>query len=202
MNGKGKVNEEIILARWIEEENIREFTIADYYELLGKEDKESLANFVYFRLYGRYIKPFDFEGDLYIQQYKNGFAIMANCCLLIETLQSFKKGWEDTKNKSEKAFKEFLDEEKGFVEFRKINFYKDIRCGILHQGEVTGGYKIRRDRKLFDKSTKTINSVLFANELNQSLKDYKASLKNADWESELWSNFRQKMKAVISNCEE
>ena len=64
---------------------------------------------------------------------------MANCCLLIETLQSFKNGWEDSGNKSALAFRQFLSTEKNFEVFlnKEQEFYANVRCGILHQGETT-----------------------------------------------------------------
>ena len=68
-------------------------------------NKDRLVEFIFDRLYGRYIKPFEFNNSNYKTEYKNGFTIMANCCLLIETFASFReKVFKDTKGKSEKCF--------------------------------------------------------------------------------------------------
>lgn len=149
-------------------------------------------------MYTRDIKPFEYKNGEYEKQYKNGFAIMANCCLLIETLESFKNGWKDTKGKSKKAFTKFFERETDFKSFRSIKFYKHVRCGILHQGEVTGGFKIIRECELL--KDKTINSVEFLNKIKGSLENYKEQLEYKEWDSQLWGNFREKMNAVIKNC--
>ena len=61
---------------------------------------------------------------------------MAIDCLLIETLQSFRDGLTNTKNKSKKMFERFLTSSESFREhFSKdeaVSFYYDFRCGILH----------------------------------------------------------------------
>jgi hypothetical protein len=129
--------------------------------------------------------------------------------LLIETLQSFKNGWEDSQGKSMEAFTQFLSTETKFAKVfkskkQKEGFYKNIRCGILHQGETTGGWTINRNRKgknLFDNSTFEVNSIVFAIELEASLKNYSEKLKTEKWDSETWDNFRTKMRKIISNCE-
>ena len=67
-----------------------------------------------------------------------GFAIMALCCLLIETLQSFREGGGTTKDRFEKflgrpSFKgEFEDNEVA------AGFYTGVRNGILHDAETRG----------------------------------------------------------------
>ena len=204
----------IELAKWIDENGEKKtVTIQNYLELVNQKDakKDEIADFIYQRLFTRYLKPFLYESDDFNSQYKNGFSIMANCCLLIETLQSFKNGWGDSDKKSGQAFQQFLQEESNFSDFTNgINLFKDIRCGILHQGETSGGWKINRGNKkgskkllkpLIDKTTKEINSIAFAKELDNSLKNYSDKLKNAEWDSETWDNFRTKMRRIIKNCQ-
>jgi len=110
-----------------------------------KEDKEKIANLIHDRLYRRYLKPFDFDDDTYKKEYKNSFSIMANNCLLIETLESFYRGWENSQNKSQEAFINFFKRDKNFSEFASDDiptlFYKNIRCGILHQVKLLEGGK-------------------------------------------------------------
>lgn len=193
----------IELARYYDDKGYRVLvTIKNYLEFVDGQNRDEISSFVYQRLYSRYLKPFNYNSNEYKEQYKNGFSIMANCCLLIETIQSFKNGWEDSDRKSWKAFKQFLSTDKNFVELKKEGqaFYDHVRCGILHQGETTGGWLINREgNKLFDEETLTINATEFAKRLEKSLREYSMQLKAEKWDSELWDNFRTKMRKVISN---
>ena len=130
--------------------------------------------------------------------------MMANLCLLIETLQSFKNGWGDSNRKSEKAFKQFFNNNIYFEELKQKGsvIYKNVRCGILHQGETTGGWKVTREgKKLYDDDTNTIDAVKFAEGMVSSLNDYREDLIKSEWDSEIWDNFRTKMRKVIHNCQ-
>lgn len=40
-------------------------------------------------------------------------------------------------------------------------FFTDIRCGILHQAETRGGWKIQRKGTLLDDHNKTMNATVF-----------------------------------------
>jgi len=147
-----------ILATWFDGTNDKNVTTDDYLTYVNNQDKDAIANFIYYRLYIRYINPFQYNDKRFINKYKNGFSIMANCCLLIETLQSFKNGWEDSKGKSKNAFKQFFKQEQDFIDFRNIaeDFHTNVRCGILHQGETKGGWKIKRGGLLYDSTHYTI----------------------------------------------
>lgn len=194
----------ILLAKYIDSEGeTQQVSIDDYLEFVNNKDKTAIANFIYHRLYSRYLKPFQFPNSNYQQQYKNSFAIMANCCLLIETLQSFKSGWKTTNRKSEQAFKDFFLSEPNFSIFRtrETAFYKNIRCGILHQGETTGGWVLNRSEKnLFNSTTLSVDSITFAREVEKSLSRYIGILKTEDWNSDTWKLCRIKINAIISNC--
>ena len=169
--------------------------------------KKKLANFVYQRLYTRYLKPFTF-GDkesctIFKREYKNGFSMMANYCLLIEALQSFKKGLKDSKRNSKKLFQDFFQQNENLSQFQSIDFYHNVRCGILHQGETTGGIKItRKGKQLWDANTKTIDAVLFGEEMGKILCKYKEELEAAPPNSKIWGKCKNKIKFIISNCKE
>lgn len=150
-----KTQDHILL--FIGENPERHVTISAYEKLRDGEKREEIADFVYERHYRRYLKPFEFDDDNYKKEYKNGFSIMANCCLLIETIESFYRGWPQSRN--ELNFLKFFSRDSGFKEFSTddipTQFYKHIRCGILHQGETTGGWTINREKsKLLDKGKK------------------------------------------------
>jgi hypothetical protein len=70
----------------------------------------------------------------------------------------------------------------------------------MHQGESTGGWRIRRDLDaLFDAENLTIDATRFLDALERCLSDYCAALKKADWNAEVWKHFRKKMKGVCAN---
>jgi hypothetical protein len=130
---------------------------------------------------------------------------MAISCLMIESLESFVQGWENTNSKSEAAFCYFFDSHSQFNTFRGhfAQFYKNVRCGILHQAETTSGWKITRKKTapLFDAtSSLTINANLFLQNLRAVLDGFCDELKTSDWNSTEWKNVRKKMKALCHNC--
>jgi len=91
------LTEEVELARYYDEnkKEVVPITITDYNKFIVDKYKEKIADFIY----NRYIKPFEYDDATYREQYKNSFSMMANYCLLIETLQSFKNGWGDSNRK-------------------------------------------------------------------------------------------------------
>ena len=140
----------IELARYYDDEKdcIVAITISDYTDLINNKDKNGISDFIYNRLFSRYLKPYSYNNCEYQRKYKNGFSMMANLCLLIETLQSFKNGWGDSDRRSKKAFQQFFNDNAHFSEVNSeaVSIYKNVRCGILHQGETTGGWKVSRRR--------------------------------------------------------
>lgn len=192
----------IVLAT-IREKNIKiDITIEDYYGLIKEKNKPKIAEMVYYRFFDRYIQPFSYPERKYKDNYKHGFAMMASCCLMIEALESFYQGLESTKRKKgEDIFKSFFTRHKSKFNFNTSFFYNNVRCGILHQAETTGGILISRDGKLYDEKTKSINATLFMQTLKKILEEYKAELEQSEWDSEIWDNLRTKMRHIIRHCE-
>ncbi|MBP7556664.1 MAG: hypothetical protein KA821_10390 [Chitinophagaceae bacterium] len=198
----------------------KSITVKDCNEFLKKKDKKQLANFIYERLYGRYLKPFDYPAKDYILGYKNGFSLMASCCLLIETYVSFKeKGFRNTSGQSGKTFGCFFTTESRFQALatggRKLDgtiaskkdgglpndFYENVRCGILHNAETKSGWTITRNQSAayFDPATKKINATKFANRLKFVLSDYKNKLLRADFDNdEIWLSFKNRLDDLIN----
>jgi len=199
-----KIDTTILLAQYYDSKGIiHAISIADYLGMVNIKDKEAIADFLYNRLHARYLKPFFFNDNLFNEQYKNGFSIMANCCMLIETLESFKQGLGDSNRKSKQLFNDFLANDLNFSVFqsRETEFYFSIRCGILHQGETTNGWIIsRKGTVLFDPIKLKVNAVIFMQNLEESLKDYCLSLVQSDWSDLIWQNFLKKMSVSIANC--
>jgi len=182
----------------------RHVTVKDCKAWLSEGDtgRYKLAAFIRQRLRERYIEPV-----LCLEpEEKNGFSIMAVSCLLIETLETFRQGWPSSDGKSALAFCYFLDREARFSDFRGHfrAFYKHVRCGILHQGETTGGWKITRKvgEPLFDMRTHTVHATKFHDLLADVIDSYRDELKAQPLTSETcWKNFNRKLKATMENCE-
>jgi hypothetical protein len=174
-------------------------TIADYRRMEKHKDRQGISALIELRLRERYVDPLERSPA------KNGFASMALACLLIETLQSFREGRPDTRNRSRKMFQRHFNENTRLIDFAPVSsrFYWDVRCGLLHQGEARNGWTIVRfrDERLFDRNRKRIHATRFLRRVHLSLCDYCLDLVSAEWNSELWEKCRQKMFAIISNCE-
>ena len=169
-------------------------TVARYLSLQDAKDREAIADFVVERFEERYLVPVGADSKT-----KNGFTIMAVSCLMIESLESFRRGWKNTRSKSELAFFSHWD---AFTEFRPVSgeFYKHVRCGILHQAETTGGWRIIREGPI--RVGTTVNATRFATSLRHVLRNYASSLRAQDWDSETWRAFRKKMDAICQNTKE
>lgn len=170
-------------------------TVSRYRRLEKEMNRDEIVNFIRERFTERYIDPL--RSDT-----KHGFCTMAISCLMIEAIESFWRGWSDSRGKSELAFCSFFARSNQFIAFRPIaqEFYKHIRCGILHQAETTGGWRIRRTGVLFNQTDKTINATQFHNKLEKCLDEYCQALRTASWDEEVWKNLRKKMNAICKNC--
>jgi hypothetical protein len=143
--------------------------------------------------------------DAIKEQKYSGFAVLALDSLLLETLQQFRKGWDETPTPIENAFVSFL-RETSFREFFTTHeiaryFYKLIRNGLLHQGQVKGSSRVLRgeDVPLVKWANAgrglEINRDKFHQELVNVYKDYLTQLKDAS-NTELRQNFRMKMNYI------
>ena len=105
----------------------------------------------------------------------------------------------DTKDHSKALFRDFFSKHDTPLKIFANNgdwFYKDIRCGILHQGEARAGWRILRSGPLLDEKAKTINATKFLHELQKAVEAYSELLKN----DKFWILFKKKMEAVCDNC--
>jgi len=83
----------------------------------------------------------------------------------------------------------------------KCQFYKHIRCGILHQAETTGGYSVVRDGPLFDPGKGSVNANKFLKALNSCLDKYLTELQANHVTSERWKAAVKKAKCICDNFE-
>ena len=173
------------------------FTVRAYKQARDRTppDRAAIADAILARFLDRYIEP--------VRAKKRGFTIMAVSCLMIEALESFVQGWESSDGRSKASFCFFFDEFDAFKDFRghARDFYKHVRCGILHQAESTGGWRIRRDtRLLFDPIARTVNAERFLDALQAVLEKFCRDLKGLPWNDQQWKNVRKKMEALVRNC--
>lgn len=181
------------------------FRISQYQAALadGENGRTDIANAIHQRFSERYLNPITAPPP----EQKHGFAMMAVACLMIEALQSFRRGWLDTskRGRAEQAFCSFFDEHDAFSAFRghARDFYKGVRCGLLHQAETTDGWRIRRDQSQLltvTTSGRIIDAKRFTDALRGALDRYRDDLKAASWNDDLWRCLKRKMKQVCVNC--
>jgi hypothetical protein len=65
-------------------------SVADYNRAVGKEDRNAIAEAIRRRFTERDISPVSES------KAKHGFTIIAICCLMIESLESFRQGWKSS----------------------------------------------------------------------------------------------------------
>ncbi len=162
----------------------------------GVHSKTEIVKLIRHRFENRYLK--------HIKSVDSGFLIMAVSCFVIETLQSFREGVPDTNGMGPRMFKNFFNNEQdNFPDFNEgisVEFYKHIRCGILHQSETTNGWRVLRKGKLLDETEFSLNAELFLESLNKSVNKYLNELANSDFNSNLWKNAFIKLKDICENC--
>lgn len=172
------------------------FSVADYRAAVATQDFGRLSQFLKQRFTERYLKP------AFPESGRNGFTIMAVCCLMIESLEVFRNGPHAMKlKKDHEAFQGFFAHHVGFEALVPLarDFYGHVRCGILHNAQTTGSWRIRRDRSpLFDSTTLTIEAERFHSAVSAALTRYCQDLEAAPWDAPLWVNFRETMDSMCS----
>jgi hypothetical protein len=165
------------------------------------------------RIEGRFLEPIrqllKSEEDRPPKDRKYGFSIMAILCLLIETLQSFIEGKGHTQGKSKEMFIRFFTEDEPFKTKMKVTpevatkIFYEIRCGILHQAEITGGSRLRCVGPTIKEvnGKLIINRTKFANGVGQAFELYVRSLReDTERGRMLRSNLEKKFAQVVANC--
>ena len=107
---------------------------------------EHAANILEDRLNGRFLR---FATNLLTDEF-SGFAVLAIDCLLIETIEQFRKGITNGRGRSKALVTAFLSDghfQPDFTTGARDAFYKDIRCGLLHQAEAKRLWLVRREQE-------------------------------------------------------
>jgi hypothetical protein len=173
-----------------------DFSVAQYRRAVKDKNAKRLVSFVENRFLERYIKPVSGES-------RHGFAIIAICCLMIESLVSFRRGWNSSEENGDKVFADFFRTHEPFNGLAPVanRFYGHVRNGLLHQAETTGGWRIRRDGgPLFDPESKTIEADRFRDAVEEALRKYCDELRDNTWDSDVWKGFRRKVDAICRNA--
>ncbi len=101
------------------------------------------------------------------------------------------------KGAGEAIFKNFFKEQKEF--FPKVDgkeFYKSIRCGLLHQALTKNNWRIRKNcATLCDPNGQEIDRDLFAEALIRTFAAYLTELrsKSKSWSDDLWQKAARKI---------
>lgn len=178
-----------------------EITVRRYADMHANTDRSGIASLIRRRFEERFLHP------ILDNPKRHGFAMMAICCLMVETLESFRNGWKNTseKGKSEAAFCGFFQAHDEFKQLRPVahEFYRAVRCGILHQAESTHGWRVDREPGLFEEKggTRWLSAFEFGQRLKVVLNRYHDELSASEWNSALWVNARRKLQAICRNCE-
>lgn len=191
-------------------------------KLLTSKDTCELVEFLRERHEERYFQPLRLMGNAAGNEAGYGFAMMSLCCLLIETFQCYREGcpttsgkeWKDlleverkesippgysltrvTREAAEAIFWNFFKEQKEF--FPKVDgkeFYKNIRCGLLHQALTKNNWTINKTcATVCDPNKQEINRDLFAEALIRSFAAYLTELRSQSWGDTLWKNAATKI---------
>jgi hypothetical protein len=147
-----------------------------------EEDWEKAVEIFLDRIQTRYIEHI----DRIIGHHTSGFAVLALDCTLIETLEQFRRGKRKTPfKKGEAYFVAFLTGtsfRKHFGEDSAKMFYKQIRCGLLHQTEAQES-QVKRNSKLpmiaYTKGRNglIVNAKPFHQEVKEVIRQYAGELR-------------------------
>ncbi len=171
-------------------------TVRQYRNYKNQGDRGKIADLIYERFYERYIEPFTNNPS------KHGFSMMAVACLMIESFFCFQKGRKKTGEAGGVVFATFFSSSNNLNVFAGYGdqFYTNVRCGILHQGETYDGWLIVRTGALFQPSTKTINATKFHKALEKELRSYTDRLRNESFRGTAWRAAIRKLDHICVNC--
>jgi hypothetical protein len=170
-------------------------TIGKLKELLAHHDTKALAEEIYQRFMERFLIPLKSVPS----SHAHGFFTIANCCLLIEAIERYRRGMKDERRgEKEDLYASFF---KNYPQFKisqeqAKDLYHTLRSGVLHLGE-TKGWLIHRKGPIIDFKDKTINATRFRKTLEGSLRDYRDKLKRRNWDSRDWKNVANRLNGYF-----
>ena len=100
------------------------------------------------------------------------------------------------KGGSKKVFEDFFDDDtnkKYFPDVKGIDFYHKIRCGLLHQAQTKGKWRLVRTGKFWDADRMSINRDEFSERLRECFDGYLRQLDECAWDDPVWKSARKKI---------
>ncbi len=177
------------------------YTAGDWQRLNVSSPKDwmTAADIVRDRLNGRFLQ----FANHCLESEHSEFVVLAIDCLLVETIQQFKDGVTNGHGQSKKLVTRFLKGSRFAQDFdhkAREAFYRDIRCGLLHQAEAKGKWVVRRAQPSMlqvvkDGQVYIIDIKRFHAGVEDSLKDYLACIRKPA-SSLLRSNLWKKMNHI------
>jgi hypothetical protein len=191
---------------------------------LNAGQKDLLVSMIQQRYQERFLEPFRTLRSAKDHVRGYGFAIMALCSLLIESLQSYRYGLPTTHEGEYASLASFspppeydipkAERKSGtqvFVDFFSFaahqvlfpgvdgkTYYSVIRNGLLHQAQTKGGWKIRIGQThLWNEPHKSVDRNKFADALTCAFNQYLEELNRAAWDDDIWRKARRKLWWLI-----
>jgi len=189
------------------------YRVSDWQCAMANDDWPLMVCIFKDRLAGRFLEPIKLiEQDAAIGPFA-GFSILALDCLLIETLNQFYQGLDETPEDHKKQFWLFF---KGSEYFKKHFtrksaeiFYSHVRCGLLHQAQTKKQTFIRADQPAMIQLSNgnlsngiIVDRVEFHQALEQEIASYVTKLKQgSEANSDLRANFLKKMQIICGEIQ-
>ena len=201
-------------------------TINDWNELKLKLDVnnnnywDEAFSFFEKRIETRYFKPIEAILNICNDE-GEGFAIVNLQCSLIETIECFINGWISSFEERKTVWRKYNGDiihksnKKIFISFFKNRnpfkildidgkgFYKNVRCGLLHETQTKDGWKINtkvnNDKAI---ENKIIYRENFHSDIKKTIEDYKSAIiKKEDFDNsisvnDLRQNFKDKFNHI------
>lgn len=96
-----------------------------------------------------------------------------------------------------KAFRRFFSRFRNeFDGMSGLKFYRNIRCGLLHQAQTKRGWAIALNKPSLHED-KVLDRNRFASRLDVAFESYLAELSNRQWDTIVWRNARRKIWWLI-----
>ncbi|MCC5860268.1 MAG: hypothetical protein JJT90_19120 [Ectothiorhodospiraceae bacterium] len=184
------------------------YRVSDWCDARQSDDWATMVAIFRDRLNGRFLEPIELiEKDNNIGEFA-GFSIMSLDCLLVETLNQFYQGWDETPGNHQRQFWKFFRESEYFKPnfTRRMSdiFYSHVRCGLLHQAQTKKRTLIRadQDRMISPSPGGLVNGIIvdrirFHDALKQEVSAYSRRLEaGRPSDANLRQNFITKMQYI------
>lgn len=155
--------------------------------------KMAFDDYYFARLQTRYLQPIEkLQAKSSDSKQGEGFSIVAILCTLVEFLESCERGYnfrllekkgdilaehEYSQREAASYFRDFLMKREPFKNYFDAtsahSFYRDVRCGLLHEARTKGGWLIRwggSKRGVIDLGSST--PILYRNKFRDGFETY------------------------------